>query len=323
MPQKGGNTAQKLQTDFLEYLEIEHGASQKTIKNYDFYLTRFLSESEIKKPEDITLPKVKRFRLMLNRREGPKGEPLKASTINYHLIALRSFLKYLSKQDILSLAPEKIELAKQQQREVSFLDEEEVEALLSAPEKSDADEIVKHRDTAILETLFSTGLRVSELANLTQEQVNLKKDEFTVRGKGGKLRLVFLSDAARAALKAYKDARHDLNPSLFVRHDRAKKSSEAPRGAGSGSAGEALTSRSVQRIVQHYAKIAGITKPVTPHTLRHSYATDMLGSGADIRSVQALLGHASITTTQIYTHVTNKGLKDIYKTHHGKGRKKS
>lgn len=303
---------QRQKTAFLEHLEIERGASQKTLKNYDFYLSRFFAAMQVREPSDITLPIVKKFRLLLNRRSSTRGEPLKASTINYHLIALRAFLKYLAKEDIEALSAEKIELAKQQQREVSFLDADEVEQLLSAPMMGEAEEIVQCRDKGILELFFSTGLRVAELATLTKDQVNLKKDEFTVRGKGGKLRLVFLSEDARVALAGYLEERHDLSPYLFVRHDRAKGREEP----------EALTPRSIQRIVQHYAKAAGITKPVTPHTLRHSYATDMLGHGADIRSVQALLGHASITTTQIYTHVTNKGLKDVYKSHHGKMRKK-
>lgn len=316
MGRREGAPIAKRKTDFLEYLEIERNASQKTIKNYDFYLNRFFAVAGIRKPKDITLPKVKQFRLALNRRAGPRGESLKAATVNYHLIALRAFLKYLAKQDVPALAPEKIELAKQEQREVNFLNADEIEQLLNAPANTNAPEVLRLRDRAILELLFSTGLRVSELANLTVDQVNLKKDEFTVRGKGGKLRLVFLSAEARDAVKAYLAQRHDASTALFVRHDRAKKGGglHAPTG---------LTARSIQRLVQQYAKAAGITKPVTPHTLRHSYATDMLEGGADIRSVQALLGHASITTTQIYTHVTNTRLRDIYKAHHGRKRKKS
>ncbi len=295
-------------TQFLEYLEIERGRSALTVRNYHFYLRRFLDWAKIKKPDEITLELVRKFRLFLNRDlAGREEDSLKKSTQNYHLIALRAFLKFLAKRDIASLSPEKIELAKQDGRHVSFLEADELKRMLAIAAKDRS--IVGLRDRAILELLFSTGLRVSELANLQIEQVNLKQDEFTVKGKGSKHRVVFLSDDAKTALKAYLTIRHDVAPFLFVRHDRAKK-------GGS----QALTPRSVQRIVDRYARAAGITKRVTPHTLRHTFATDLLRNGADIRSVQSLLGHESIITTQVYTHITDKELKRVYKQFHGKAK---
>lgn len=296
----------KLIQQFLEYLEVERGRSINTIQNYDFYLRRFLEFSKIKSPSQITMDIVRRYRLWLNRQQDAKEEPLKKSTQNYHLIALRSFLKYLAKQDIKSLAPEKIELAKQPERQVEFLEGDDLERLLEAPIKTKEAKIIQLRDKAILELLFSTGLRVSELAKLEKNSINLKKDEFTIRGKGGKLRIVFLANQTKYCLKQYLEARRDLSPSLFVRADRAKGKKEP----------ENLTPRSIQRLIKKYSKVAGITKIVTPHTMRHSFATDLLINGADIRSVQAMLGHASITTTQIYTHVTNKQLREVYKTFH-------
>ncbi len=300
--------------DFLNYLEIEKGRSLRTIRNYSFYLLRFFSWLGKKnlKPADITLHKIKQFRLWLNRQTDKQGKPLKKSTQNYHLIALRTFLKYLAKQDIKTLASEKIELAKQPEREVDFLEGDDLERLLNAPIKLEQNEIIRYRDKAILEMLFSTGLRVSELTNLTREQINLKKDEFTVTGKGGKNRLVFLSDNAKNSLRTYLDKRQDVDPSLFVGHDRAKNK----RLKKDNKVVHALTPRSVERLIKFYSKAAGITKKVTPHTLRHSFATDLLQNGADIRSVQAMLGHASITTTQIYTHITNRQLKEIHKNFH-------
>jgi site-specific recombinase XerD len=305
----------KLLTDFLEYLEVEKNVSPLTIRNYDFYLNRFLAWGKFEKPDDIVTEKVRQYRLYLNRLMNQQKEPLKASTRNYHLIALRAFLKYLAKRDIHSLAAEKVELAKQPDRQVSFLEGADLERFLEAPMKTEEKGIVQLRDKAILELLFSTGLRVSELANLKKENVNLEKEEFTVRGKGGKLRVVFLSHNARHWLGEYYKHRADKEPWMFLRHDRAiKRSSEELK---------PLTPRSVQRLVQYYAKAAGITKRITPHTLRHSYATDLLINGADIRSVQSMLGHASITTTQIYTHVTNQQLREVYKAFHGRRRKRS
>ena len=227
-----------------------------------------------------------------------------------------SFLKSLAKRDIASLAPEKIELAREPMREVDFLESDDLERLLEAPLKTPGNELTKLRDQAILETLFSTGLRVGELTKLKRENINLKRDEFTIRGKGGKLRVVFLSDTAKAAIKNYLDKRQDVEPALFVPHDPARGGR-----AGQEQKQIGLTPRSIQRLVSKYARTAGLTKEITPHTLRHSFATDLLRNGADIRSVQTMLGHASITTTQIYTHVTNRQLKDVHKSFHGKDRK--
>lgn len=310
----------KLITDFLEHLEIERGRSSKTIRNYDFYLCRFCDWAGNPSPQGITKEKVRKYRLWLNRSvPGRSEETLKKNTQNYHLIALRAFLKYLARRDIKSLAPETIELAKQSTRSVEFLEEDELGRLLNAPMKKHQVKtgqkgwsMVQLRDRAILETLFSTGLRVSEVANLKIEQINLKRDEFTVRGKGDKPRVVFLSDEAKKWIKQYVDKRTDTSPYLFVSHDRAKKGREE-----SGP----ITPRSIERMVKRYARDAGITKRITPHTLRHTFATDMLMAGADIRAVQDLLGHASINTTQIYTHITNKQLKSIHHKYHGKSRK--
>jgi site-specific recombinase XerD len=300
---------EKLILQFLEHLEVEKNRSAQTIQNYDFYLKRFAEWAKNPNPKDISHELVRKYRLWLNRLVDEKGQTLKKNTQNYHLIALRSFLKYLTKVDIKSLPAEKIELGKIPERIVEFLEGPDLERLLIAPLELDSAEIIKKRDKAILELLFSTGLRVSELANLKKEQLNLKKDEFTVRGKGKKPRVVFLSEDARRWLKEYLAARHDLSPYLFVSHDRAHKSEEN------------LTARSIERLVKKYAKVAGITKKVTPHTMRHSYATDLLMNGADIRSVQSMLGHSSITTTQIYTHITNQQLRDVHKAFHGKKRK--
>jgi len=304
---------QKWIVSFLEYLEIEKNRSTLTVRNYDFYLQRFVGWANVKKPEDITLPAVKKFRLRLNREEY-KGKPLKKSTQNYHIIALRSFLKYLAKMDVKTLPAEKLELAKVGERVVEFLDGSDLDRLLQAPFKTNNKKIIQIRDKAILETLFSTGLRVSELVALKRDSINLKKDEFTVRGKGDKPRIVFLSNHAKHWIGEYLKARSDIEPYLFVAHDRASKAREDEA--------RPLTARSVQRLVEKYSKVAGITKKVTPHTMRHSYATDLLQSGADIRSVQSMLGHSSITTTQIYTHVTNQQLRDIHKAFHGKSRHK-
>ncbi len=300
---------------FLEYLEIEKGRARNTVENYRFYLNRFFIWANISEPTQITQDMVRNFRLWLNRQTDTAGSPLKKNTQNYHLIALRAFLKYLAKRDIETLAPEKIELAKMPDRQIEFLEGTELENFLRGPEAIGQPEIIKLRDKAILETLFSTGLRVSELAGLKIDDINLNKDEFTVRGKGSKLRVVFLSNQAKHYLKKYLEARKDMSRYLFTNHDKAgKKRNQAKDDKG-------LTPRSVQRIVQKYAKIAGITKKITPHVLRHSYATDLLSNGADIRSVQTMLGHSSITTTQIYTHITDKQLREVYKNFHGRKRK--
>lgn len=307
-------------TEFLEYLEIERNRSQQTIKNYDYYLRRFAEIADVKSPNEITDERVRKFRLQLNRITNVRtGEPLKKKTQNYHMIALRAFLKYLAKRDITSLAPEKIELAKQEDRQIDFMEDEELSRLLEAPLKNahgqmtPATNIVRLRDKAILELLFSTGLRVSELAKLKIEHVNLKREEFSVRGKGGKIRVVFLSDQAKYWLKQYLESRSDTSPFMFIAHDRAQTARDEKTVAP-------ITSRSIERMVEKYAKAAGIMKKITPHTLRHSYATDLLRNGADIRSVQSMLGHSSITTTQIYTHITDQGLKEVYKKFHRKNK---
>jgi len=300
---------------FLEYLEIEKGRSRNTIENYKFYLNRFLNWAQIKEPNQISQDLVRNYRLWLNRQKDFAGTPLKKNTQNYHLIALRAFLKYLAKRDIKALAPEKIELAKMPDRQIEFLEGNDLENFLQAPETIEQPEIIKLRDKAILETLFSTGLRVSELAGLKKSEINLNKDEFTVRGKGSKLRVVFLSNQAKFWLKKYLDERKDMSQYLFTNHDKANKKRNNQKDD------QGLTPRSVQRIVQKYAKIAGITKKITPHVLRHSFATDLLQNGADIRSVQTMLGHSSITTTQIYTHITDKQLREVYKNFHGRKRR--
>ncbi len=316
MPNK--TEIEKLVQNFLEDLEITYNRSLRTVNNYAFYLNRFVSwltDKGIKKPQSITQDHVRQYRLWLNRLVSNKKEGLKTSTQNYHLIAIRSWLKYLAKRDLKALAPEKIDLAKMPQRSVDFIDGSDLERMLEAPLKTSNTSIIKKRDKAILETLFCTGLRVSELANLKVDSINLKKDEFTVRGKGDKPRIVFLSNQAKFWLSEYLKMRKDTNPYLFISHDRASKGRKTIEEAG-------ITPRSIQRLVEKYAKAAGITKKVTPHTMRHSYATDLLMNGADIRSVQSMLGHASITTTQIYTHITNQQLRDIHKAFHGRGRKK-
>ncbi|KAA0206345.1 hypothetical protein EDM68_02470 [Candidatus Uhrbacteria bacterium] len=303
---------------FLEHLEVEKGRSALTIRNYDFYLRRFIDWAEDPPPERIDPEIVHNFRLYLNRLESRGEGTLKKSTQNYHLIALRAFLKFLAKRDIKTMASEKIELAKQGSRDVAFLDGADLQRLLEAPEQTDASPLVKARDKAILELFFSTGMRVSELANLKRDQINLERDEFTVRGKGDKTRVAFLSNQARHALRNYLELRKDESPFMFVRHDRAAPTpSQSPPSKGGDDRG-GLTPRSIERLVRYYAVAAGIPKKVSPHTLRHSFATDLLMNGADLRSVQAMLGHSSITTTQIYTHVTNRQLKDVHKAFHGK-----
>jgi len=307
---------------FLDYLEIEKNRSLQTTRNYEFYLRRFLDFAQkggVGDPKNITTNLVHNFRLWLNRFQDKFGKPLQKNTQNYHLIALRSFLKYLNRQDIKTLAAEKIELGKMPQRQVDFLDGSDLERLLDAPtQQKKGNNLVSLRDRAILELLFSAGLRVSELANLKRDNINLKKEEFTVRGKGSKLRVVFLSNQARYWLGKYLEIRHDVEPWLFIRHDRAAKANQKTKKQSNNN----LTPRSVQRIVEKHAKAAGLTKNITPHTLRHSFATDLLINGADIRSVQAMLGHASITTTQIYTHITNQQLREVHKAFHGRKRQK-
>jgi site-specific recombinase XerD len=310
--------------NYLAYLEVERGRSKKTVENYCHYLKRFSNWAKIDKPQQIDSELVSQYRLYLNRLEGG-GKSLKKITQNYHIIALRNFLKYLAKRDIKTLAAEKIELAKQAPREVEFLEGDELERLLKSP---DGDSLRALRDRAMLEILFSTGLRVSEACKLNRDSFNLDKGEFSVRGKGEKIRVVFLSETAKLALKTYLIKRKDIDPALFVRILKGKSGGgvvdsirvQTGKAQKVRLAQMRLTPRSVQRIIKKYAIKAGITRRVTPHTLRHSFATDLLISGADIRSVQVMLGHSSITTTQIYTHITDKQLKEVHKSFHGKKR---
>jgi len=279
---------EQLKREFLEYTEIEKGRSLNTVRNYDHYLSRFLEFSKATKSTDITDDVVREYRLWLNRKE------LKKKTQNYYLIALRAFLKYLAKRNFKTLSPEVIELAKVGERPLDLITPEELTRLLSTPDTST---LTGLRDKAILESLFSTGLRVSELCSLPRD-INLASDELSVRGKGEKIRVVFLSPEAKEAMKKYLDKRKDIdNDEMFP-----------------------ITPRSVQRIIKHYAIKAGISKKVTPHVVRHMFATDLLSNGADLRSVQMLLGHANIATTQIYTHVTDKQLKEAHKKFHSRRR---
>ena len=304
---------------FLEYLEVERNRSRLTLRNYDHYLKRFVdfcAKQGVKDPEDVDLEVVRSYRLFLNRM-ATQNKSLKIITQNYHLIALRSFLKYLAKRDIKSLAAEKIELPKTPARTVEFLDIDDVERLIKSTDE-EKDKLTRLRDRAILEMLFSTGLRISELTAIKRDNLNLKRGEFSVRGKGDKMRLVFLSHKAIESLNQYLKNRTDNSKALFVRHD-AKESVEKQMESMSGQA-SGLTARTIQRIIKKYAKLAGIMKKITPHTLRHSFATDLLTNGADLRSVQELLGHSSISTTQIYTHLTNKRLRDVYESFHRSGK---
>lgn len=314
----------QLKTQFLEYLEIEKGSALRTIENYDFYLSRYFNfiqkNNNIEDAEDISPDSVREFRLWLNRQStGPNGETMSKKTQNYHMIALRMFLKYLAKRGIKSMPTDQIELAKVGERSLDLITEEELYRLLDAPE---GDDIKSLRDKAILEMLFSTGLRVSELCSLPRE-ISIKSEEISVRGKGGKVRVVFISERARTALKKYLDARKDMEEGLFVSLEPAglkkgKDEQGTKKKKYTGKEYGNLDRHSVQRIIRHYATKAGISKKVTPHTMRHLFATDLLSNGADIRSVQTLLGHSSIITTQIYTHVTDKHLRDIHKKFHNK-----
>lgn len=300
---------------FLEHLEIEMNRSRRTIESYGRCLTQFIHATGTTTPEAITSETIRKYRLELNRRETRNGETLKKNTQSYHAIVLRSFLKFLAKQDIATLSAEKIEVGRTPTRQIDFLEPDEVERMIFATQGSTLRNL---RDRAILELLFSSGLRVSELTSLDRFHLNLEKEEFSVRGKGSKLRIVFISPAAKGALSRYLDKRIDTDPALFV--SLPKKGLVNKQNAQRTSL--RLTPRSVQRLVKHYATKAGIVKDVHPHTLRHSFATDLLMNGADIRSVQAMLGHASITTTQIYTHVTNEHLKEVHKAFHDRRRKK-
>jgi len=302
---------EQLKRQFLEYIEIEKGRSLKTVENYDRYLSRFLKFLKSTDPKDITDNSVREYRLWLNRQSlanlGKPHETLGRKTQNFYLIALRAFLKYLARQEIKSLSAEKIELAKTTERSLDLITASELDRLLKAPKGEDLKNL---RDKAILELLFSTGLRVSELCALPRD-IDLSSDEYPVRGKGGKIRVVFFSETAKRALKNYLAKRNDLDEAMFIQLSKNCRANLAKKDI-------ALTKRSVERIVKEYAIKAGISKRVTPHMIRHCFATDLLGNGADLRSVQALLGHAHIGTTQIYTHVTDRHLHDIHKKFHNK-----
>ncbi len=300
--------------DFLEHLEIEAGRSQKTSENYRLYLERFyeialeiLNKNELK-PNEITKELLRKYRLKLNRYGAENGdENLKVITQAYHLIALRGFLKYLARRDIKSLDPSLVDLPKVVRKQVTFLHYDEVEDMLNQIDLSTESGL---RDRAIIELLYSGGLRVSELVGLNRDSINLERREFMVRGKGSKDRPIFISKSAADRVQDYLDARADSLPALFLNNSRNLQAVD-----NSGNY-RRMTARSVERIVEKYARLAGITKHVSPHTLRHSFATDLLMNGADIRSVQSMLGHADISTTQIYTHVTDAHLKEIHDKFH-------
>ncbi len=293
--------------EFLEYIEIERGRSLLTVRNYEIYLDRFIKEMSVSSVSDITEEKIREFRLRLNRASGKKirgqtSGTMKKNTQNYYLIALRSFLKFLKKRRVESLPPDVIELAKVGARDLDLISGADLARLLSAP---DTTTLIGMRDRAVLELFFSTGLRLSELCSLDRD-LDLSRDEFSVRGKGEKIRVVFISEPAKNALKLWLAKRKDMASPLFVALSHRQSSTAR------------LTPRSIERIVRTYATKAGISKKVTPHVLRHSFATDLLQNGADIRSVQMMLGHANIATTQVYTHVTDKTLHDVHKKFHGK-----
>lgn len=300
--------------DFLEHLEIEAGRSKKTIENYQLYLERFATiveeilEKDTVKPSDITREVLRQYRLKLNRYGSEMGgDDLKAITQAYHLIALRGFLKYLARREIRSLDPSLVDLPKVTRKQVTFLHYDEVEDMLAQIDISTESGL---RDRAIIELLYSGGLRVSELVGLNRDSINLERREFMVRGKGSKDRPIFISKSAADKVRDYLDARTDSLPALFLNNS---KNLQAVDTSGNY---RRITARSVERIVERYARLAGITKHVSPHTLRHSFATDLLMNGADLRSVQSMLGHADISTTQIYTHVTDAHLREVHEKFH-------
>lgn len=292
--------------DYTEHLEVEGGRAAKTAENYTLYLERFVQFSNDVVVDKITSEMVRKYRLWLNRYENDNGEKLATITQSYHLIALRGFLGYLSKRDIPSLSPDKIELPKINRKQVSFLHYDEITRMLEA---IPLDTEVGLRDRAIIELLFSSGLRVSELVGLNRDHVNTKRREFMVRGKGQKDRPVFIGQSAAQHVQEYLATRLDNLPPLFLSYSRNNTASTT---------GDyrRLSARSIQRLIAHYARLAGITKHVSPHTMRHSFATDLLMNGADIRSVQTMLGHSNISTTQVYTHVTDEHLREVYEKFH-------
>jgi site-specific recombinase XerD len=291
---------------FLEYLELEQNRSQKTIQNYSHYLTRLSDFAGEVKLVDVDEELIRKWRLWLNRLGTNTSDEMAKVTQNYHLIALRSFLRFCAKRGWTALAPDKIELARTKRPQVTFLTPEELGRLAAQPDTANQNGL---RDRAIIELLFSSGLRISELVNLDRDHINLSRREFMVRGKGQKDRPVFISPEAADWIKQYLDKRADNAKPLFIRYSGSKKTDL------SGNF-HRLTARSIQRMVSRYAKLAGITKHVSPHTLRHSFATDLLMNGADLRSVQAMLGHSNIATTQIYTHITDPHLKEVHNKFH-------
>lgn len=336
---------------FLDYLEIERGHSELTIRNYELYLKRFCEFAKshnVETPERVDLDLVSAWRQKLHRLKGENKPNLDRKTLNYHMISLRSFLKYLAKIDVKSMAPDKIELADTPDKTINFLESEEVKRILDS---FNGKTPLSLRNRAILEVLFSTGIRVSELISMNRDEINLERGEFSVIGKGGKARLVFLSEESKEWLEKYLRRRHDDDKAVFIKEYSSPKQKEAlekiqgeknEEEIETGDAvddklsqasegedqskqqdkkfketGKRLTSRQVERVVQRAAKLAGVVKTVTPHTLRHSFATDLLIGGADLRAVQSMLGHASVTTTQVYTHVTNQHLKEVHEKFHG------
>jgi site-specific recombinase XerD len=291
---------------FLEYLELEQNRSLKTIQNYSHYLNRLSDYAGDIKLSDIDSELIRKWRMWLTRLGTNTSDELSKITQNYHLIALRSFLRFCAKRNYPALSADKVELAKTARPQVTFLDSEELKRLADQP---DTNTLIGLRDKAIIELLFSSGLRISELVNIDRGHINLKRREFSVRGKGQKDRPIFISDDAAEWIQKYMDARRDNSEPLFIRYGGSHNVDN------SGNFNR-LTARSIQRIVTRYARLAGITKHVSPHTLRHSFATDLLMNGADLRSVQAMLGHSNIATTQIYTHVTDPHLKEIHAKFH-------
>lgn len=304
-------SVKRLKVDFLEYLEVERNCSRLTLRNYSHYLNRFDRWLQRKgKPlavDELTMDTIKKYRLYLSRYRDEKSKGLSLTTQSYHVIALRSFLKWLTKNDVEVLAPERIELPKAESKSLKFLTRAQVEKMLRSV---DVSEEVGLRDRAILEVLFSTGLRVSELAKMDREKVDFESREFGIIGKGGRARVVFLSRRAASWLAKYFDERTDPWKPAFIRYAKSK----LPKKRG----GEdlRLSVRSVQRIVEKYRKKAKLPVKITPHGLRHTFATDLISAGAGLREVQEMLGHKNISTTQIYTHVTNPQLKKVHDRYH-------
>lgn len=300
----------ELLLDFIEHIEVEGGRSAKTAENYRLYIERFIEYTGDVTVDKISLELVRKYRLWLNRYKNNYGDELSLITQSYHLIALRRFLGYLSQRDIPSLSPDKIILPKTSRRQVTFLHYDEVKRLIDQIDTTTESGL---RDRSIVELLFSSGLRVSELVNLNRDHINTKRREFMVRGKGQKDRPVFISEAAASWATQYLDSRQDSLPPLFLSYSK----NHTPDTSGDY---RRLTARSIQRIISKYARLAGITKHVSPHTMRHSFATDLLMNGADLRSVQNMLGHSNISTTQVYTHVTDEHLREVYEKFHSESK---